>query len=357
MAFQISSLAARIKLPTLSLSVPSRSRIWSWGLGSELKRGSGFAGIRAEPSRRQTAGRLPALGRQDSQAGRTRTGGAWLVCRVSARFGAALGAAGLASLHTGRVCAMAARGGGTIDLDSPDGDWERVKELLGSLSQEERRKLYRTPDFLSLEEIRTWKATGQPKGEVHFKSNESLNPKISLFRGDITKLEVDAVVNAANKTLLGGGGVDGAIHRGAGPLLKKECSTLGGCETGQAKLTGAYGLPCNYVIHTVGPIVQTGSVGDRERQALRNCYWSCLETARAQQLRTVAFPCISTGVYGYPPSEAADVALRTVREYLDTHGSQLERIVFCVFLKSDEDIYQEKLPLYFPEGPKVWSKL
>uniref|UniRef100_W5LZJ9 Mono-ADP ribosylhydrolase 1 n=1 Tax=Lepisosteus oculatus TaxID=7918 RepID=W5LZJ9_LEPOC len=173
--------------------------------------------------------------------------------------------------------------------------------------------------------IRFWGSplfAGQPKGEVHFKSNESLNPKISLFRGDITKLEVDAVVNAANKTLLGGGGVDGAIHRGAGPLLKKECSTLGGCETGQAKLTGAYGLPSKYVIHTVGPIVQTGSVGDRERQALRNCYWSCLETARAQQLRTVAFPCISTGVYGYPPSEAADVALRTVREYLDTHGSQ-----------------------------------
>ncbi|KPP79903.1 hypothetical protein Z043_100481 [Scleropages formosus] len=148
--------------------------------------------------------------------------------------------------------------------------------------------------------------------------------------------------------------VDGSIHRGAGPLLKKECATLGGCETSQAKITGAYGLPAKYVIHTVGPIAQ-GVVGDREREELRSCYRNCLDTATQNQLRTVAFPCISTGVYGYPPDKAVDVALTVVREYLEKHPAQLDRVIFCVFLKSDEDLYQDRLPRYFPHGECVQS--
>ncbi|KAL2077396.1 hypothetical protein ACEWY4_026900 [Coilia grayii] len=153
---------------------------------------------------------------------------------------------------------------------------------------------------------------------------------------------------AANRTLLGGGGVDGAIHRAAGPLLRKECATLGGCETGEAKITGAYGLPAKYVIHTVGPIVH-GAVSDRDRKALQDCYLNSLKTAVEKKLRTVAFPCISTGVYGYPPEEAVEMALATVREYLDEHHEQLDRVIFCVFLGSDDDLYRRALPLYFPQ--------
>ncbi|KAL4622968.1 O-acetyl-ADP-ribose deacetylase MACROD1 [Arapaima gigas] len=259
----------------------------------------------------------------------------------------------VACLHSGTVSAMAS---GSVNLDSPDTDWKAAKKLLLAASPRERRKLCRVSDVLPLSALPVWTPSGQSAGEACYQVNEVLNSKISLFRGDITKLEVDGIVNAANKTLLGGGGVDGAIHRGAGPLLKKECATLGGCETGQAKITGAYGLPAKYVIHTVGPIAQ-GAVGDREREALCNCYRNCLDTATQNQLRTVAFPCISTGVYGYPPDQAVDVALTTVRKYLEKHHAKLDRVIFCVFLKSDEDLYQARLPVYFPQGPRVKSKL
>ena len=135
-------------------------------------------------------------------------------------------------------------------------------------------------------------------------------------QGDITKLEIDAIVNAANKTLLGGGGVDGAIHRAAGPELKKECATLNGCETGEAKITGAYKLPCKRVIHTVGPI---GEHPDK----LASCYQQSLELCIKEGLKTVAFPCISTGVYGYPSEKAAPVAINTVKEFLNQHPNKV----------------------------------
>jgi O-acetyl-ADP-ribose deacetylase (regulator of RNase III) len=141
--------------------------------------------------------------------------------------------------------------------------------------------------------------------------------RIEIVRGDITKQVVDAIVNAANETLLGGGGVDGAIHRAAGPELLAECRTIGGCPTGQARITGGYRLPARYVIHTVGPIWQGGKAGEAEM--LASCYESSLALARQHECRTLAFPAISCGVYGYPLQSAAEVSLATVRDELARH--------------------------------------
>jgi O-acetyl-ADP-ribose deacetylase (regulator of RNase III) len=163
---------------------------------------------------------------------------------------------------------------------------------------------------------------------------------MTLVRGDITRLEVDAIVNAANTTLLGGGGVDGAIHRAAGPELLAECRGLGGCPTGQARMTAGYRLPARHVIHTVGPV--DGGGGNREEEALRSCYRESLRLAESAGLQSVAFPCISTGVYGYPRAEACRVAVSEVAWWLADHVLPA-RVVFCCFEDEDAQLYAHRL--------------
>jgi O-acetyl-ADP-ribose deacetylase len=155
--------------------------------------------------------------------------------------------------------------------------------------------------------------------------------KIDLARGDITTFDVDAIVNAANTTLLGGGGVDGAIHRAAGPELLAECRTLGGCQAGEAKLTQGYRLPARFVIHTVGPVWTGGKGGEPE--ILANCYRNSLQLAVKNRIKTIAFPAISCGAYGYPISEATRIAVETTREFLATE-TNIDRVTFVV--ASDE---------------------
>lgn len=161
-------------------------------------------------------------------------------------------------------------------------------------------------------------------------------------RGDITKIDtVDAIVNAANTSLLGGGGVDGAIHRAAGKQLLEECRTLHGCRTGEAKITRAYKLPCKYVIHTVGPVWRDGNHGEPE--LLANCYRNSLRVAVDHGIRTVAFPSIATGVYHFPVPLAAQIAVRTVREFRKEHPDKLDVVMWVLFDEHTEKIYQAEV--------------
>jgi len=164
--------------------------------------------------------------------------------------------------------------------------------------------------------------------------------RIVIHQGDITRLAVDAIVNAANSSLLGGGGVDGAIHRAAGPELVAECRTLGGCKTGDAKITGGYHLPAMHVIHTVGPVWHGGDRGEPE--LLASCYRRALEVAQENALATIAFPAISTGVYGYPAEQAAGIAVATVAETLQrTRG--VTQVIFCCFSAESADLHRQAL--------------
>ena len=168
-----------------------------------------------------------------------------------------------------------------------------------------------------------------------------MESKLTVVKGDITKMNVDAIVNAANHSLLGGGGVDGAIHRAAGRELYEECKTLGGCNTGDAKITKGYKLPAKYVIHTVGPIY--GREGGNEADLLANCYKNSLTLAVAHNVRTIAFPSISTGAYGYPIEMASKIAVTTVKNFLDEKKGYVEKVYFVTFSDIDFKIYQNLL--------------
>jgi len=169
--------------------------------------------------------------------------------------------------------------------------------------------------------------------------------RIAVLQGDITTLLVDAVVNAANTTLLGGGGVDGAIHRAAGPALLEECRTLGGCPVGEAKITKGYNLPARHVIHTVGPVWQGGRAG--EPRLLASCYLNSLKLAAEHGVKTLAFPSISTGVYGYPIEEASAIAVQTIAEFLKSNDS-IQKVVLVAFSEKDERVLQETLARVIP---------
>lgn len=162
--------------------------------------------------------------------------------------------------------------------------------------------------------------------------------ELTIKVGDITKEKVDAIVNAANRTLLGGSGVDGAIHRAAGPELLTECKTLGGCETGEAKITKGYNLPAKYVIHTVGPVWRGGD--HDEENLLRSCYINSLELAAKYDIESIAFPAISCGVYGFPMEQAARIALTSVRDWLKTYKQQIS-VTFICFSENAKNIYEK----------------
>ena len=164
--------------------------------------------------------------------------------------------------------------------------------------------------------------------------------RIQLIQTDITTMEVDAIVNAANESLLGGGGVDGAIHRGAGTELLKECRTLGGCNTGLAKITNGYNLKAKIVIHTVGPVWRDGTNG--EPQLLASCYRNCLQLAVENQIQTIAFPSISTGVYGYPIMQASQISVREVRNFL-VNNPLIKQVSFVCFSSEDLCVYKSLL--------------
>jgi O-acetyl-ADP-ribose deacetylase (regulator of RNase III) len=175
----------------------------------------------------------------------------------------------------------------------------------------------------------------------------ALSNRITLIQGDITVQHVDAIVNAANTSLLGGGGVDGAIHRAAGPELPKECRTLGGCPTGEARITKGYRLPAKYVIHTPGPIWRGG--GHDEDGLLANCYRNSLTLAVQHNARTIAFPSLSTGIYGFPIERASRIAVREVKTVLENDAT-IEKVVFVCFSRTDYNVYQAALKEIIGEG-------
>lgn len=166
---------------------------------------------------------------------------------------------------------------------------------------------------------------------------------IEVHLGDITRLQVDVIVNAANRQLLGGGGVDGAIHRAAGPELLEACRALGGCPVGEVRATPAFSIPVKRIYHTVGPVWRGGSFGEPE--LLASCYRQCLALARRENVRSIAFPAISCGVYDYPPAQAVEIAVEQVQQHLE-RDSEPQRIVFCCIDETMADLYRQQLEAY-----------
>lgn len=198
-------------------------------------------------------------------------------------------------------------------------------------------------DIPTLAQLYKSSALRQTHSSLTYRSSAAINSRVGLIRGDITKLQLDAIVNAANESLLGGGGVDGAIHRAAGPELVQECRGIGGCSTGDARITKGYGLPAKHVIHTVGPVFDDRDP-ERSEQLLRSCYDESLKLAVKSGVKTLAFSGISTGIYGYPSSDAAEIACETVRKFLDSDGGAIDRVVFVTFEQKDVRAYNNMLP-------------
>lgn len=203
-------------------------------------------------------------------------------------------------------------------------------------------------DYLIYLYIYTIQVTVLKCADIHNQSQidsgngDGIMTEIKTVMGDITRINsVEAIVNAANNSLLGGGGVDGAIHRAAGPRLLVECMTLRGCKTGNAKITGAYRLPCRYIIHTVGPVWRDGNHGEEE--LLRSCYTSSLRLAAENGIRTIAFPSISTGVFSYPVQKAAETAVKAVREYVKENPEAFDEILWVLFDERTKKAYDEAL--------------
>ncbi|KAJ9109756.1 hypothetical protein QFC19_001986 [Naganishia cerealis] len=209
---------------------------------------------------------------------------------------------------------------------------------------------------ISVADIPSWYDYYRTKGiaseeESEYGFDEKLNKRVALIVGDITKLEVDMIVNAANNSLLGGGGVDGAIHRAAGPDLLKECRTLNGCDTGDVKVTRGYKLPAKQVAHTVGPIYNRNRAGDCADK-LESCYARCMEALKNAGGSSIAFPSISCGVYGYPIEDATEIAVETVRALLEKpEYDNVQNVVFCQFSEGAQKTYEKVMARFFPTQP------
>ncbi len=243
--------------------------------------------------------------------------------------------------------------------------WRRepLKPWVEPSTIEEKRALYACGKrYITLDRIPTWPeyikqhvdematlSQPPPKALVQLTSKivprSELNSKISLFRGDMTTLEIDAVVNAANESLLGGGGIDGCIHSAAGPYLRQYNSTLGGCDVGQTKISPGFKLPAKYVLSTVGPRGENA-------QLLQSSYETVLDLVLQHGLKTVGFCCVSTGIFGYPLGNATLVALSTMRKWLETDDNykKIDRLIFVVFLETEQKMYEAMLPYFFPEA-------
>jgi len=227
---------------------------------------------------------------------------------------------------------------------------DKAKESSGEKKEENEKDKQRKEERKKFKQMQKDNKKKEKAEELvpigKFVGSDAVNSKISLIQCDITTLEIDAIVNAANESLLGGGGIDGAIHKASGKSLYDECKTLNGCDTGYTKITRGYDLPSTFVLHTVGPR------GPFEKE-LTSCYQTCLSLVKTYHIKTVAFCGISTGIFGYPLYSASHVALKTIREWMDKNHKHVQNVVICTFLDKEMDCYQKLMPLYFPPSGKT----